>query len=119
MRIFDWVILGVYCAAILGLATYFQNHASGGIIDFLFRQDWLALYLRKPSSCVRAKRRSSLMMYCVRYSASFVLDRITNFEVRRLGSSLAQCSGMSCLPVKRATAGTLSTPEKMETVAGS
>lgn len=34
MRVFDWIILALYCAAILGLAGYFQKRASGGLVDF-------------------------------------------------------------------------------------
>ncbi|MBS1814626.1 MAG: hypothetical protein JSS87_07105 [Acidobacteria bacterium] len=34
MRLFDWTILGIYCALILGLALYFQKRASGGVVEF-------------------------------------------------------------------------------------
>ena len=34
MSTIDWTILAAYCAAILGLAVYFQKRASGGIVDF-------------------------------------------------------------------------------------
>lgn len=34
MSLFDWTILGLYCALILGLALYFQKRASGGVVEF-------------------------------------------------------------------------------------
>jgi len=34
MKALDWIILLLYCVAILGLAGYFRKRASGGIVEF-------------------------------------------------------------------------------------